>query len=220
VFEYGVDFERYSRSATKREESTVLFYARPATPRRATELGVLAIEELKRRRPEVRIVVFGDVKPPPAPFEFEFTGVLDPGSLADLYNRATLGLVISLTNYSLVPKEMMACGLPVVDVRGSSAESVFGSDGNVIELADPDPQSIAARMEALLDDRARSERIADAAEAFVSGMTWSAAAETIERHLRTWLGDRWTAALGASGNGTRTDDASAAATARELRGHL
>lgn len=190
-FEYGVDFDRYRRLDVRRSDVTVLFYARPATPRRATELGVLALAELLRRRPEVRVVVFGDTKPPPAPFEYEFTGVLDPESLAGLYNRATLGLVISLTNYSLIPKEMMACGLPVVDVRGSSAESVFGSGGEVIELADPDPLAIATRMEALLDDPLRRNRIADAAAGFVDGMTWSNAAETIERRLRGWLGERW-----------------------------
>jgi glycosyltransferase involved in cell wall biosynthesis len=175
----------------------VLFYARPTTPRRATELGVLALAELLRRRPSVKVVVFGDVKPPPAPFEYEFGGVLDPGSLAELYNRASLGLVISLTNYSLVPKEMMACGLPVVDVRGSSAESVFAADRKVIELADPDPGALAARIEALLDDPLRRESLADAAQQYVSGMTWSATAEVIESRLADWLDERWQQALAA-----------------------
>jgi glycosyltransferase involved in cell wall biosynthesis/GT2 family glycosyltransferase len=199
VFEYGVDFEQYHRFDAERDEETVLFYARPTTPRRATELGVLALAELLRRRPGVRVVVFGDVKPPPAPFEYEFGGVLDPESLAELYNRASLGLVISLTNYSLVPKEMMACGLPVVDVRGSSAESVFASDRKVIELADPDPEALAARIEALLDDPLRRDSVAGAAQRFVSGMTWSATAEVIEARLADWLGERWDQALAAEG---------------------
>src|SRR6185503_16886854 len=118
-----------------RDPDTVLFYARPATPRRATELGMLALEELIARRPGTRVIVFGDRKPPPAPFDYEFAGVLQPDELAQLYARATVGLVLSLTNYSLVPKEMMACGLPVVDVRGASAESVFGREPGVIEMA-------------------------------------------------------------------------------------
>ena len=221
VFEYGVDFERYRSLDVPREDGIVLFYARPATPRRATELGVLALSELLRRRPGIKVLVFGDVNPPPAPFEYEFTGVLDPGSLAELYNRSTLGLVISLTNYSLVPKEMMACGLPVVDVRGSSAESVFGSDGDVIELADADPESIASRMEALLDDRARRDRVAAAAQRFVSGMTWSAAAATIESHVVTWLGERWEHSLAAARPAASADrDGAAAQAVRELRARL
>ena len=49
-----------------------------------------------------------------------------PHQLARLFCEATVGLCLSLTNYSLIPKEMLACGLPCVDLRGASAESVFG----------------------------------------------------------------------------------------------
>ena len=68
---------------------------------------------------------------------------------------------------------------------------MFGSEGNAIELADPDPVSIATRLQGLLEDAARRERLAEAGTAFVEGMTWSATADTIEHHLRAWLGERW-----------------------------
>jgi len=191
VFEYGVDFDVYRPPTGPRDDQTVLFYARPATPRRATAMGMLAIEELLERRPGTHVVVFGDSKPPPAPFEYEFAGVLEPAALARLYGRATVGLVLSLTNYSLVPKEMMACGLPVVDVRGASAESVFGRRQGVIELADADPPALSAALESLLADATRRERMAAAAQSFVAGMTWTAAADQIERALRGWMHGRW-----------------------------
>ena len=37
--------------------------------------------------------------------------------LADLYRESTIGMVFSTTNPSLVPYEMMACGLPVIDLK-------------------------------------------------------------------------------------------------------
>jgi O-antigen biosynthesis protein len=191
VFEYGVDFDAYRPTDGPRDPRTVLYYARPATPRRATELGMLAVEELVQRRPDTRVILFGDSKPPPAPFDYEFAGVLEPAALARLYGRATVGLVLSLTNYSLIPKEMMACGLPVVDVRGASAESVFGSQPDVIELADADPLALTAALEALLDDQPRRARMAAAGRSFVDGMTWTAAADQIEHALRGWMHDRW-----------------------------
>jgi O-antigen biosynthesis protein len=191
AFDYGVDFDVYRPGHVVREPQTVLFYARPATPRRATELGLLALEQLRAARPDVRIVLFGDAKPPRAPFDYEFVGVREPAELAWFYSRATIGLVMSLTNYSLVPKEMMACGLPVMDVRGSSAESVFGAASGAIELVEPDPLAIAAGLEALLADPARRTRIADTAGHWVQGRTWGAAAETIESQLRAWLATRW-----------------------------
>jgi glycosyltransferase involved in cell wall biosynthesis len=204
AFEYGVDFDVYRPSGGPRDPRTVLFYARPATPRRATELGMLALEELLADRPDTRVVIFGDSKPPPAPFDYEFAGVLEPAALAGLYGRATVGLVLSLTNYSLVPKEMMACGLPVVDVRGASAESVFGRGDGVIELAAPEPLALAQSVGSLLDDADRRTAMAAAAQRFVAGMTWTAAADQIERALRGWMRDRWDESLRAA---TRPDQA-------------
>jgi O-antigen biosynthesis protein len=119
--------------------------------------------------------------------------VLDADSLARLYNDATAGLVISLTNYSRMPKEMMACGLPVVDVNHPSVLSAFRGE-DVIEVAEPDFVSIADRLDALLADRQRRRTLSAAAQEFVSGMTWTAAAGQVEAAVRARLAERWHAA--------------------------
>ena len=194
VFELGVDLDAYRDLGLPRREDTVVFYARRSTPRRATELGLLALDELVRRRPGLRVVLFGDTRTPRASFPHEFAGVLDTERLARLYNEATAGLVISLTNYSRMPKEMMACGLPVVDVRHPSVLSAFDPAQDVIELADPDFASIAARLDALLADSERRRSLSVAARAFVSGMTWEAAAGHVEAAVRRRLAERWEAA--------------------------
>ena len=62
-----------------------------------------------------------------ASFPYEHLGVLSPPQLAALYSEATVGLCLSLTNFSLMPKEMLACGLPCVELAGVSAESIFGA---------------------------------------------------------------------------------------------
>ena len=78
--------------------------------------------------PDTRVVLFGDTQAPRARRSTTSSRACwTPPALARLYNEATVGLVISLTNYSLMPKEMMACGLPVVDVRHPSVVSVFGA---------------------------------------------------------------------------------------------
>jgi O-antigen biosynthesis protein len=199
TFELGVDLDTYRALDVPRRGDTVVYYARPATPRRATEMGLLALDELVRRRPGTRIVLFGDMKPPKVSFPHDFAGVLDAPTLARLYNEATAGLVISLTNYSRMPKEMMACGLPVLDVNHPSVVSAFAAGEPVIELAEPDFVSIADRLESLLSDDARRERLARAGQEFVQGMTWAAAAEQIERAARLRLAERWTGALAGAG---------------------
>ena len=64
----GVRLRRRPRRSTSpravaRRRDTIVFYGRDVTPRRAVPLGLLALQELHRRRPEVRIVLFGDLEP-------------------------------------------------------------------------------------------------------------------------------------------------------------
>ena len=61
----GVPLRRGSRrvpAARRRRAGATrcVFYGRDATPRRAVPLGLLALHELRRRRPDVRIVIFGE----------------------------------------------------------------------------------------------------------------------------------------------------------------
>jgi len=96
---------------------------------------------------------------------------------------------LSLTNYSLIPQEMMACGLPCVDLAGGSPEAEFGKDGPV-ELADPDPIAIADAVEALLRDPDRWRRRSEAGIEFAAGATWERAAMQVEEGLREALRER------------------------------
>jgi glycosyltransferase involved in cell wall biosynthesis len=186
TFQFGVDHDLYRRLSTvERRRDTVVFYGRDVTPRRAVPLGLLALAELRRRRPDVRIVIFGG-DPLQTTFAYEHAGVASQPRLAALYNEATVGLVLSMTNYSLVPQEMLACGLPCVDLAGFSAETVFGKDGPV-ELAAFDPDSLADAIEVLLDDEPRWRMRSEAGIAFVAPNTWSAAARQVEAGLRQAL---------------------------------
>lgn len=191
AFELGVDHTIYGADPTiQRRGDTVVFYGRGATPRRATELGWLALSELRRRRPEVRVVAYGDSAPDwDQPFPYEFLGVVAPPELAALYRRATAGLVLSMTNYSLIPQEMMACGLPLVDLRGGCSEAMFGEEGPV-ELAAADPVAIADALELLLDDPAEWERRSTAGLSWAAERTWDAAVDAVEHGLRESLRTR------------------------------
>jgi O-antigen biosynthesis protein len=134
-------------------------------------------------------VLFGDEGALESPFPYEHLGVLTPPQLATLYSEATVGLCLSLTNFSLMPKEMLACGLPCVELAGVSAESIFGSDGP-LELAALEPQAIADALERLLDDRERWERRSREGIEFVASHTWEHATDEVEAGLRHALRER------------------------------
>lgn len=186
-FDLGVDHEHYAPLPTHRRDDLILFYARAVTPRRAVTLGVLALQELHRRRPEIEIALFGDARPLATPFPHRHLGVLTPDALTHAYASATLGLVLSMTNPSLVPTEMLACGLPVVDLASDSMRATFGEDGP-IALAAPHPVAIADALEGLLGDAgARAER-ARGGLALAAGRTWAGAAQQVENGLRDAVG--------------------------------
>jgi glycosyltransferase involved in cell wall biosynthesis len=193
AFQLGVDHDLYRPRPVPRRQDTVIYYARHVTPRRAVPVGLMALAELHRRRPDLRIVLFGDEGRLESPFPYEHLGVLTPPQLATLYSEATVGLCLSLTNFSLMPKEMLACGLPCVELAGVSAESIFGSDGP-LELAALDPRSIADALERLLDDRDGRERRQREGIEFVASHTWDHATDEVEAGLRHALRERETAA--------------------------
>ncbi|MBA3263347.1 MAG: glycosyltransferase family 4 protein, partial [Thermoleophilaceae bacterium] len=184
-----VDHDVYRPLPVERDRKTVLFYSRDATPRRAVPIGLLALDELWRRRPDVRIVMFGDPEPAKTTFPYENLGIVATDELARRYNQASVGLCLSLTNYSLIPQEMMACGLPCVDLSERSPEAAFGRDGPV-ELAEPDPIALADALETLLDDEQRWQRRSEAGLTFVAEASWDAAARQVEAGLRAALRER------------------------------
>jgi glycosyltransferase involved in cell wall biosynthesis/GT2 family glycosyltransferase len=189
AFQLGVDHNLYQPQPVARRQDTVIYYARHVTPRRAVPVGLMALAELHRRRPDLRIVLFGDEGKLESPFPYEHLGVLTPPQLATLYSEATVGLCLSLTNFSLMPKEMLACGLPCVELAGVSAESIFGSDGP-LELASLDPRAIADALERLLDDPEHRERRSREGIEFVASHTWDHATDEVEAGLRHALRER------------------------------
>jgi glycosyltransferase involved in cell wall biosynthesis len=187
-FDLGVDHDLYRRGGDddERRANQVLFYARTSTERRAVPLGLLALAELHRRRPDVELALFGLDAPTRTPFPHRHLGRLDPPALADAYRRATVGMVLSMTNPSLVPQEMLACGLPCVDVERPSTRAELAPSGGV-ELAAFHPLALADALERLLDDEELHERRRTAGAAWAATRTWARAGAQVEAGLRAAL---------------------------------
>jgi glycosyltransferase involved in cell wall biosynthesis len=187
TFHYGVDHDVYKPRPVRRRRDTVIFYSRTVTQRRAVAMGILALTELRRRRPDVRIVTFGDIHSTATPYPHEHLGIATPEQLSWAFSEATVGLCLSLTNFSLVPQEMLACGLPCVDINRPSAESVFGRDSDTVVLAPFDADALADAMQALLEDRDAWQRRSEAGIELVRDRTWDRATDEVERELRNAL---------------------------------
>jgi len=185
-FELPVDHDLYRPQEIKRQRPAarpkVLFYARPSTPRRAVVLGLAALERVARVHPQVEIVLFGAKRLPRPPFRSTNLGVLSGPELADLYRSADLGVSFSLTNPSLVTLEMMACGLPTVDLASPPMVSTFGHQKAPL-LCRPSAAEIADRIVGLLSDPEAYESLRKNCLAVASTHAWEPVIDQIERYL-------------------------------------
>ncbi len=134
--------------------------------------------------------MFGDEYPiPDAPFDFEFLGLVRPERLAWAYSEATVGIALSMTNASLVPQDMRACGLPCVELAGGAAQATYGDHGGVT-FAAFDPVAIADQVERLLDDPAERQRCSDEGLTAAGNKSWRRSGKQVESHLRAALRER------------------------------
>ena len=188
-FDLAVDHSVYAPGRASRRGDLVVFYARAVTPRRAVPLGLLALGELARRRPELQIALYGEAGALQVDFAHRQLGVLDPQGLANLYRQARVGMVLSLTNPSLIGLEMMACGLPCVELASEPMLASFGAEGP-LELAGPDPLELCGAIERLLDDEDRRERAVEGGLRLMAQRTWERASGQVEGALRAAISAR------------------------------
>lgn len=187
-FECGTDTNTYSYAGPQgREPGLVAVYGRAETERRAVDLALAGLTMLFERRPGLRVILFGSNFAIAAPLPARDLGVLAPSELAMLYRRASVGVVFSLTTHSLVAQEMMASGLPVVELDGANVTSALGQSGELVELADRTPEAVAAAVERVLDDPAAASEMARRARAFAEKRTWERAGDQLEEALFDFL---------------------------------
>jgi glycosyltransferase involved in cell wall biosynthesis len=168
-FDFAVDKTHYSVTNTG-QRTEVFFYARPVTARRAFEFGVLALREFARLKPDVAINLAGwDVSSYDLPFEFRNLATLDITELNAVYNRCAAGFVMSLSNMSLLPLELMSAGVAPVVNDGPNNRLV--SDNSYIEYVEASPGAMARRMAEVIDRPDAAQRSIDMA-ASVADVNW------------------------------------------------
>lgn len=186
---YDPEFYRLGNDV-ERSNNRIAFYARYVTSRRAVELGFMALDILRQRGVDFEVDFFGwDLGTPRTGYRYTNHGVIDAQSLSHIYQRAAVGVVFSATNHSLVNKEMMACGLPVIDLDLDSVRKIFPPQS--IAYATPTPAGIADAIQSLLESPERQEELRNGGLKQIDGLSWEHSARIVERALK----DRISAAV-------------------------
>ncbi len=164
-FDFCADSNVYQPDASTQRERAICAIYQPEKPRRCPQLLIQSLGLLKQHKPDVKIYLYGTREKPDLPFEHEHLGLLDIQGCAELYNRCSVGMCISATNPSRIPFEMMACGLPVVDVYREN--NFYDMPENGVLLANARPGALARAAALLLDDAPRREAMGAYARAFM-----------------------------------------------------
>ncbi len=185
VFQFGCDTTFYLPALAEEkanDKKRLLFYARPSTPRRGFELAMLAFEQLLYKVNNVEIVLAGcDFSSFKLPENISSVGIVPMQDLPKLYRSCDAALIISFTNISLLPLDLMASGCAVISNTGPQIEWLLNE--KIAMLTEPDPYSLSCTLEKILtDDKLRAEKVKNA-HAFASNKDWFAQAQTIAETL-------------------------------------
>lgn len=179
---FSYDKHLYRPIANRQKNPHVLFYARPVTPRRGFELGLMVLTEVSRRLPHVRFILAGwDVSNYTISFDHLNAGIVPLDELPDLYGQCDAALVISLTNLSLLPLELMACGCAVVSNSGPNVEWLLNEDNSA--LADATVRGLADALQRVLEDTEYRTKIVEGGFRTVGQTDWLTEARRIAEIL-------------------------------------
>lgn len=157
-FNFSYDRSIYKQMELPRKNNRIFFYARPYTDRRGFELGLIALKNLHQAHPDLEIVMAGqNLGGMDLGFPYIDRGIISPGELASEYAQANMCLVMSMSNLSLLPLEVMATGSVCVTNKGDNNEWILDDSNSV--LIDNDPMQIFERMDYFLNHQEELEVI-------------------------------------------------------------
>ncbi len=181
--------------AARRGDPPVILSVGTLTPRKDHATLIAALGRVVDR--PWRAVIVGDATRDPAcaamlreaaaPLgdRVAFPGQLDSAALDDAYAGADLFCLPSrYEGYGMVYAEAMTRGLPLVVARNAAAEALLPPDAALM-TPPGDAEALAAALAAVLDDRDRADRMAEAArEAAEAFPGWENTASVIAAMLR------------------------------------
>ncbi|UQN53227.1 glycosyltransferase family 4 protein [Burkholderia multivorans] len=184
-FSFSYDKALYANRGAPRpanDRRRVFFYARPPTARRAFELGVLVLAEVAARHPDVEIVMAGwDLSGYSMPFNFRDAGVMSLQALPALFQSCDVALVLSYSNASLLPLELMACGCVVVSNNGPHVEWLLNE--KVAKLVASDVNTMADAICELLENPRQREQLKEAGLEFCQQTDWEREGRLVSEYL-------------------------------------
>ncbi len=162
------DFESY-RDKKKITIAVYLKYYGKRLPDLIPYMLVNTAEKLKSFGMELEVLYFGEAKTF-TPKGGRNLGQLNRQELNDLYRKADFGMVASMSNISLVPYEMHAAGLPVIEFEDGSYPYFFGKETALFtRIGDKD---IAGLIKDATENPERLKEMDEKASSVLKDLSW------------------------------------------------
>ncbi|MDU1573922.1 MAG: glycosyltransferase [Pantoea sp.] len=180
-FEFGANLSIYKKNPSVIKEKAICFIYQPDKPRRCSKLGLEALGIVKHKIPDVNIYLYGSDVKDNVWFEHQNLGLINLSQCNDLYNKCAIGLCLSSSNPSRIPFEMMASGLPVVEMWREN--NFYDLPDSATLLAKQTPESLAEALIQLLNNAERREKMSKAGIEFMHARDLSVETEQFSNAL-------------------------------------
>ena len=158
-FEFGADLNVYKPLKNIEKENAICFVYQPEKPRRCDIIGLKALKLVKAMRPDIKIYLYGSAQEATFEFECENLHIIPLEKCNELYNKCKVGVCMSASNPSRIPFEMMAAGLPVVELYREN--NIYDMPDDGVLLSEPTPEAIASAIVHLIDSPDECRKMSD-----------------------------------------------------------
>ena len=149
-FDFCADLNVYKPLDNVKKENAICYIFQPEKPRRCDVLALKALKLVKEIKKDVKIYVYGSNTDKPIDVEVERLGIIPIEKCNELYNKCVVGLCMSASNPSRIPFEMMAAGLPVVELYREN--NLYDFPDDAVLLAEPSCEGVATALIYLLEN--------------------------------------------------------------------
>lgn len=158
-FDFGADLNIYKKLDNVEKENAICFVYQPEKSRRCDYIGLKALRIVKTLRPDIQIYLYGSNMPATFDFECENLNIIPIDKCNELYNKCKVGVCMSASNPSRIPFEMMAAGLPVVEMYKEN--NIYDMPDGGVLLARTTPEAIASAIIYLVDHAEERKKMSE-----------------------------------------------------------
>ena len=179
IINFPVDVARYPfkerdpKPYQDKKQIKLAVYTKWSSPRRAPVTIQIVLENcrhlLRAKGIDLKITYFGTGRSKRF-INGQNLGKLTPAELNQLYHEADFGIAPSMTNFSLVPYEMMSAGLPLIDFKEGTG-SYFLKDGTYFSCH-LDERDLAKTLQTACEKPEIITQNIEKAQAYLKTISW------------------------------------------------